>query len=76
MFDMFTIGFSLFVLEADHIVKVESREGLKYMWIAIGLNIVLDAVFSFSIYRYVNQIKEQELASAKAIVDNIKTYQN
>jgi hypothetical protein len=24
----------------------------------------------------VNQIKEQDLASAKAIVDNIKTYQN
>jgi hypothetical protein len=54
MLDMFTVGFALFVLEADHIVAVESREGLKYLWVAISLNYALDAVTSFSLSRYVN----------------------
>jgi uncharacterized paraquat-inducible protein A len=57
MLDVFTIGFALFVMEADHIVQVESREGLNYLWVAISLNIALDVSTSFSINRHINSIK-------------------
>ena len=57
MLDVFTLGFALFIIEAEAIVKVESRSGLIVMWIAVALNYLLDALTSYSIYSYVKKIR-------------------
>lgn len=68
MLDVFTIGFALFVREADAIVAVDAMSGLNYLWVAVAMNYTLDFVTSVSIYRYVNDIKQQELEKVKFIL--------
>jgi len=69
MLDVFTIGFVLFVAQADKLADLEPRKGQAALWVAFGINLLLDVVIACASSTIIGEYREYDLAEARKVIE-------